>query len=138
MTCKYYSAACGIEVPNSDQLVITGGHAGGQDASPRVQVYTVGGAKKKLPDLNQPRYAHACGYFFNGNKLVKSLIIYIILLVFSQVYLVTGGDHQGAKLDSTELLTKGASAWVYSGVLPSAGVGLRASTLDNRLIVTGR
>ena len=52
--------------------------------------------------------------------------------------MVTGGDHQGAKLDSTELLTKGASAWVYSGVLPSATAGLRAATLDNRLIVTGR
>ena len=130
--------ACGIEVPNSDQLVITGGQGDGGKGISRVQVYTVGGAKEQLPDLNQPRYAHACGYFFNGNKLVKSLIIYIILLVFSQVYLVTGGDHQGAKLDSTELLTKGASAWVYSGVLPLAGAGLRAATLDNRLIVTGR
>ena len=52
--------------------------------------------------------------------------------------MVTGGDHQGAKLDSTELLTKGASAWVFSGVLPSVGRGYRAATLDNRLIVTGR
>ena len=50
---------------------------------------------------------------------------------------MTGGNHQG-KLDSTELLTEGASAWVYSGVLPSARYGLRAATLDNRLIVTGR
>ena len=50
---------------------------------------------------------------------------------------MTGGDHQGAKLDSTELLTKGASAWVFSGVLPSARHSLMAATLDNKLIVTG-
>ena len=51
--------------------------------------------------------------------------------------MVAGGFHKG-NLDSTELLTKGASAWVYSGVLPSARIGLKAATLDNRLIVTGR
>ena len=88
--CKYYRSACGIEVPNSDQVVITGGHASRQNGLSRVQVYTVSGAKEQLPDLNQPRYTHACGYFFNGNNLVKSLIIYIILLLFSQVYLVAG------------------------------------------------
>ena len=69
-TCKYYSTACGIEVPNSDQLVITGGHAGGSDGLSRVQVYTVGGAKERLAELNQPRKQHTCGYFFNGNNLV--------------------------------------------------------------------
>ena len=51
--------------------------------------------------------------------------------------MVAGGSHQG-NLDSTELLTEGASAWVYSGVLPLATAGLRAATLDNKLIVTGR
>ena len=49
---------------------------------------------------------------------------------------MVGGSHQG-NLDSTELLTEGASAWVYSGVLPLATAGLRAATLDNKLIVTG-
>ena len=55
--------------------------------------------------------------------------------------MVTGGDHKGQTdrwIDSTELLTLGASAWVFSGVLPSARVGLKAATLDNKLIVTGR
>ena len=55
----------------------------------------------------------------------------------SQVYLVTGGAHQGARLDSTELLTEGDHAWVFSGVLPLARYSLRAVTLDNKLIVTG-
>ena len=48
---------------------------------------------------------------------------------------MAGGSHQG-NLDSTELLTEGASAWVYSGVLPLATAGLRAATLDNKLIIT--
>ena len=52
--------------------------------------------------------------------------------------MVAGGQHKGANLDSTELLTEGASAWVFSGVLPYARNTLRAATLDNRLIVTGR
>ena len=52
---------------------------------------------------------------------------------------MAGGYHKGmGNLDSTELLTEGASAWVYSGVLPSARADLRAATLDNKLIVTGR
>ena len=58
------------------------------------------------------------------------------IFVYFQVYLVTGGLHQD-DLDSTELLTEGASSWVFSGVLPSARYALRAATLDNRLIVTG-
>merc|ERR1719189_782511 len=60
------NSACGIEVPNSDQLVITGGHASGSDALSRVQVYTVGGSKRRLAELTQPRKEHACGYFFNN------------------------------------------------------------------------
>ena len=58
------------------------------------------------------------------------------IFVYFQVYLVTGGLHQ-KDLDSTELLTEGSSVWLFSGVLPSARRGLRAATLDNKLIVTG-
>ena len=66
--CRY---ACGIEVPNSDQLVISGGSGGDRDGLSRVQVYTVQGPKEQLPDLNQPRRNHACGYFYNmDNNLV--------------------------------------------------------------------
>ena len=68
----FYSAACGIEVPNSDELVITGGWDGMAVYS-RVQVYTVEGAKERLPDMNQPRRNHACGYFYTGNNLVITL-----------------------------------------------------------------
>ena len=61
-----------------------------------------------------------------GKRVVPSSLRYIENLAC----------HQG-NLDSTELLTEGASAWVYSGVLPLATAGLRAATLDNKLIITG-
>ena len=53
--------------------------------------------------------------------------------------MVTGGHYNRRKLDSTELLIQRTSAWVYSGKLPSPrDSGLRAVTLDNRVIITGK
>ena len=57
-------------MPFSDQLVITGGSGRSNKGLSNVQVYTVQGPKERLPDLNQPRRNHACGYFYTGNKLV--------------------------------------------------------------------
>ena len=51
--------------------------------------------------------------------------------------LVTGGWTGGQDLDSTEILTEGASQWIYSGPLPSPRRELRAATIGNRLLVTG-
>ena len=52
--------------------------------------------------------------------------------------MVTGGlDGSEHILDSTELLTQGASEWVFGGVLPSPRGRLVAATLDNRVIVSG-
>ena len=64
-------------------------------------------------------------------------------LLYFKVYLVAGGNSQwanggGSVFDSTELLTEGASAWVFSGVLPEPTAFLRAATLDNKLFATGR
>ena len=52
--------------------------------------------------------------------------------------MVTGGKYQSKLLDSTEVLTQGNTGWGYKGVLPSARLGLKAATLDNKLIVTGK
>ena len=57
--------------------------------------------------------------------------------VHFKVFLVTGGYHNGQVLDSTEILTEGASQWIYSAPLPSARKELRASTINNMLFVTG-
>ena len=50
--------------------------------------------------------------------------------------MVTGGYHNGF-LASTELLLQDASQWVSAGLLPSARKDLRATTLGNKLILTG-
>ena len=55
--------------------------------------------------------------------------------------MVTGGASNGQRnLASTELLRDGASAWetISGGELQSARRGLRAATLNNKIIVTGR
>ena len=59
-------------------------------------------------------------------------------LVFFKVLLVTGGVLNGQILDSTEILTEGASQWIYSGPLPTPRKELRAATINNKLLVTGK
>ena len=47
--------------------------------------------------------------------------------------MVTGGG----ELDSTELYDPSTGHWRMSGALPSARYGLRAATVDNRVLVFG-
>ena len=51
--------------------------------------------------------------------------------------MVTGGRHEGVDLDSTELYDPSTGHWRMSGALPSARYGLRAATVDNRVLVIG-
>ena len=58
--------------------------------------------------------------------------------------MVTGGcsaldidEHCTAYTDTTEVLTIGASAWVYTAPLPSARVGLSGASINNRVIISG-
>ena len=58
--------------------------------------------------------------------------------------LVTGGctalnseDLCTTYTDTTELLSAGASAWVYTAPLPSARMGLRGASINNRVIISG-
>ena len=58
--------------------------------------------------------------------------------------LVTGGctavNSDGsctAVTDTTEVLTAGASAWVYTAPLPSFRIGLSGASINNRIIVSG-
>ena len=50
--------------------------------------------------------------------------------------LVTGG-HTGSYLSSTELLLGTASAWVFTGELPSPLEGLRGANIDSKILMTG-
>ena len=51
--------------------------------------------------------------------------------------MVTGGYGDGGDLDSTELYDPSTGAWRISGPLPTARSGLRATTLDNRILIFG-
>ena len=58
--------------------------------------------------------------------------------------MVTGGctalnsdDECIAATDTTELLTAGASAWVYTAPLPSARERLAGASINNRVIISG-
>ena len=51
--------------------------------------------------------------------------------------MITGGQYDGAELDSTELYDPSTGHWRMSGALPYARYGLRAATVDNRVLVFG-
>ena len=134
----HFSSACSIQVPDSDTVVITGGLDGSNGV--RVQKFFQHGASEQMPDMQQSRLQHACSYYYQGERLVsENCIIKLILFVTiaPQVYLVTGGWGGSGYLTSTELLVEGSAAWIYSGALPYPKEGLRAATLNNKLIVTG-
>ena len=125
-------------MPDSDNIVITGGYPGsGSSGLSRVVSYNTQGEATLLPRMQQSRYAHGCGYYYNNDQLVScTLRISIIFVSFTQTYLVTGGYH-GGNLASTELLHQDASQWVYAGELPSGRKDLRGATLGDKLIMIG-
>ena len=51
--------------------------------------------------------------------------------------MVTGGHNYDFSLDSTELYDPSTGHWRMSGALPSAMIGLRAITVNNRVLVYG-
>ena len=60
-------------------------------------------------------------------------------MIIFQTYLVSGGLDDGYnELSSTELLVETASAWVFTGELPSSRYGLRGANIDMRVLMTGR
>ena len=64
-------------MPDSDNIVITGGEAGGNNGFSRVVRYNTQGEATLLPNLQQPRYAHGCGYYYNNDQVV-SCKLYIV------------------------------------------------------------
>jgi len=56
----------------------------------------------------------------------------------TKTYIVTGGwSGNLGPLNSTELLVETASAWVYTGELPSPRYRLGGANIDNRVFMTG-
>jgi len=111
-------SACAINLGSS--VILTGGY---YNPRTRVTEYNEAGWVRDLPDLLQGRYSHGCSYYDN-NEGTKTL-------------LVTGGFTGSARLSSTELLVGTASAWVYTGELPSPRTDLRGANIDSKVLMTG-
>ena len=62
---------CGIEL--EDRVVVTGGRIYPNNLA-TVQVYTLSGPQyPQLPDLQTPRYAHACAHYLDSQDRVVSI-----------------------------------------------------------------
>ena len=111
---------------------------GGVNTLTTVSQYNEAGWLRDLPDLQQRRYSHGCSSYNNDEGTKVGIDInYCSTIIIFQTFLVSGGWDGGNPLDSTELLVETASAWVYSGQLPSARRGLRGANIDNKVLMTG-
>merc|ERR1712131_279747 len=109
--------ACSIELP--EMFILTGGFY----TETRVSRYTTSGWMEDLPELNDGRWNHGCGYFYNDDM--------------QRVFLVAGGWDGSNRLSSTETLVEGGQAWNFQQPLPSGRTGLRGISLPNTVIMTG-
>ena len=122
-------------------MLITGGR--GYYPYTTVSQYNEAGHVRDLPPLRgEGRYLHGCTFYNNdeGTKVEIDINYNYCPIMIFQTYLVTGGFSGSARdvrLSSTELLVETASAWVYTGRLPSPRNGLRGANIDNRVLMTG-
>ena len=110
---------------------------GGVDTPTTVSQYNEAGWVRDLPQLQQGRREHGCSSYNNaeGSKVGIDINYYRTIIIF-QTYLVAGGwGHNYDLLSSTELLVETASAWVYTGELPSPRSGLRGANIDNLSLI---
>ena len=61
ISCFFFRFACSIELP--EMFILTGG----RNALTKVSQYTTSGWMEDLPELNEGRYWHGCGYFYNDD-----------------------------------------------------------------------
>merc|ERR1712098_710534 len=82
------------------------------------------GVSTAMPPLNADRGFHACGFYYEDDKLT---------------YLVTGGWVSGISSSSTEIMYEQSQNWLTleSANLPSRRTGPRAISLNNDIFVTG-
>merc|ERR1719342_744003 len=111
--------ACSIGLP--EMFILTGGEYTGATVSR----YTSSGWMEDLPELNEWRDSHGCGYFYNDDM--------------QRVFLVAGGEMREFHdvRSSTETLVEGGQAWNFQNPLPSGRVGVRGISLPDTVIMTG-
>ena len=121
-----------------DHVLITGGEDGFSSRS--VQKYNEQGWIRDLPQMQQGRKHHGCGYYINDNNdLVRWTNVSPVLSLSFKVYLVSGGTYPeiNNNVASTEVLVHGKSSWSYVGELPRSNYGLRGISFNNTVIMTG-
>ena len=127
--------------------MITGGENTPEQGK-RVVRYTPQGTATLLPSLQEARWGHGCGYYYDQNNVLVSLKSFMNLIIpwYAQTYLVTGGYYNDAygstdfagPRGSTEILSQDSSQWTLTGELPYPTKYLSGTTLDNRLIMAGK
>jgi len=115
---------------SADVIVVTGGYSMYSNDFEYVTQYQIhDGTETILTPMGQPRYHHACGVYLDANN--------------QQILLVTGGtDDDFNLISSTEVASYTAGSpltWseVEGGQLPTPRTGLRASTVNSVLYVSG-
>merc|ERR1712131_63105 len=109
---------CSIELP--EMFILTGGF----DTLTTVSRYSTSGWMEDLPELNEGRRGHGCGYFYNDDM--------------QRVFLVAGGTDSGRDpTNSTETLVEGEKTWNFQQILPSSRYGLRGISLPDSVIMIG-
>merc|ERR1719365_573727 len=118
---------CALQpVPGGEVILLGGGgcYWCGGDHHAHVDRYDQTGYLGSLPDMLQPRFEHACGFFNDdyGNT----------------VLMVAGGAvdrlTKDTKTATTELLLPGASSWIQGTPLPKAQGGVRGTTNLNIVV----
>jgi len=109
--------ACSIELP--EMFILTGGQY-----KNTVSRYNLSGWLGDLPDLNEGRSSHGCGFFYNEDM--------------NRVFLVAGGIWSyNNYVSSTEVLIEGGLAWNFQQSLPTERWSLRGISLPDTVIMTG-
>ena len=103
--------------------------------------YNEDGWISDLPNFQDRRSNHGCSFYDNAEGTKVDIDTNYQLLSFNmifQTYLVSGGITSNYDfLSSTELLLETASAWTFTGELPSPRRGLRGANIDNKVLMTG-
>jgi len=120
-----YSArsSCTIELPES--FLVTGGYEIPVfiGITRKVSRYSTSGWIENLPNLNEGRDSHGCGFFYND--------------AMERVFLVAGGYFAYNYRSSTEILVEGGLDWSFQEPLPSERNSLRGISLPDTVLMTG-
>jgi len=116
---------CGIPDPETETIIITGGNhknSTGYYQSSVVNRYDKHGKRERLPNMNIPRWLHACSSYKNDKG--------------KTVLLVVGGY---AGTEKTETLEIGDAKWkIHEDVGISSFLRPAAVTLNNKIFVIAR